>query len=837
MKVNACNAHSKTPFKSLCGFVPTTGTAALSTKTTFASGTWETDEVTFTLNEATDGCIQVGGQAVSGGSGDNAKVFFDNITISYQSFLAGAKTAWDEAVADAQAAIANTDYTNVTGSELTALNAELAKAEPTTVAGYNEATAALEAATNTFISAATSYNALAEVNNMITAAGTLQYADASKKPSVNATATSASDADTKTASQYAALRAYYESNALAEGVNGSVNMTNSITNAANPSNTNGWTVNNTVGNSKMRTMSNEPWTNSDGTTPSSYFDTDSWGSAFSSTMTQDVTLEAGKYLLSVMARGNGTTTYQLTAKDQATDITAISNTGGVFGRGWNNYTVEFEVTEDEAGATIGMNLITGNSSNWLSFGNFQLVQLSKTDVPMATQQNYDDLTAAINAAETHILGFDATEYAPYNNVEALEALATAKAFDTSVDNRQKLVVAATTALTNATWTANTAEVNAIYDGSFAIQPEHTTTPTTLVGWTSVEGLRQLIKNTGTDPGLSYASANAAIFTWGGTTITYGEQEGYTLPLDANVYKLTIKVAGWRDGDWANWMSAALYKEGNEVETVVKTPTMVGKINQSEGDPFITLTYYLTAPYAGNYTLKLFTNKHTTWTDFNLVKAVAEAVTISEDADYTPAETCANVTLARTIKGGDTWNSFVVPFDITNEELKAVFGDEVAVAEFSESSANANDVTVNFNKMDTPAITANKPVLLKGNAGTSFIFNGKVIKEGDAKVAGTNVDFVGTYAASTTVKIGDYFISANKLYKSAGATTLKGTRAYIDAKNTTSSVKLFIDDFETGIEEVNGETAKDAVIYNLAGQRVNKAQKGIYIQNGKKVLVK
>jgi hypothetical protein len=28
-----------------------------------------------------------------------------------------------------------------------------------------------------------------------------------------------------------------------------------------------------------------------------------------------------------------------------------------------------------------------------------------------------------------------------------------------------------------------------------------------------------------------------------------------------------------------------------------------------------------------------------------------------------------------------------------------------------------------------------------------------------------------------------------------------------------------------------------VIYNIAGQRVNKAQKGIYIQNGKKVLVK
>ena len=231
-----------------------------------------------------------------------------------------------------------------------------------------------------------------------------------------------------------------------------------------------------------------------------------------------------------MARGNGTTTYQLTAKEETTDINAIGNTGGVFGRGWNSYTVEFEVTEDEAGATIGMNLVTGNSGNWLSFGNFQLVQLSKAEVPMAGETDYAALTAAIEAAEAHTLGFEASEYAPYNNVEALQALATAKAFDTSIDNRKKLVVAATEALSTATWTANTEEVNAIYDGDFNIQEEHTTGPTTLKGWTAVDGLRQLIKNTETDPGLAYASANAAIFTWGGTTITYGEQEGYTMPL-------------------------------------------------------------------------------------------------------------------------------------------------------------------------------------------------------------------------------------------------------------------------------------------------------------------
>jgi len=41
---------------------------------------------------------------------------------------------------------------------------------------------------------------------------------------------------------------------------------------------------------------------------------------------------------------------------------------------------------------------------------------------------------------------------------------------------------------------------------------------------------------------------------------------------------------------------------------------------------------------------------------------------------------------------------------------------------------------------------------------------------------------------------------------------------------------------TGINSVNADDV-NAPVYNLAGQRVNKAQKGIFIQNGKKVAVK
>jgi hypothetical protein len=42
---------------------------------------------------------------------------------------------------------------------------------------------------------------------------------------------------------------------------------------------------------------------------------------------------------------------------------------------------------------------------------------------------------------------------------------------------------------------------------------------------------------------------------------------------------------------------------------------------------------------------------------------------------------------------------------------------------------------------------------------------------------------------------------------------------------------------SGIENINAEITDDAPIFNIAGQRVEKAVKGIYIQNGKKFIVK
>ena len=359
-----------TQFNSKLAFVTTEGKAYTSTKNAYTFGTWETDEVVFNLTEPTEGRFQVGGGAVSGGSGSNAKVLFDNLTLNYLDPISGIKANYQEAKEAAEAVLNDETYANVTGDERSALQSEINSSEPYSVEGYNEAIDALNSAKSTFTAAAASYNALAAANAYNVE---LPYALESKRPA-NAEASTAEAASEAATQLLTELRAYYESNAIAENIATASDCSSYIINGNNPENIEEWTVEDIEGECNLRIMNNEPYTDADGTAEHSYFDTNSWGKAFVSKVYQDVTLENGTYLLTVKARGNGATSYKLFAGEDTADITTSGNTGGVFGRGWNDFFVVFDATGESV--TIGMQLETGNSSNWLSWGNFRLIRLS-----------------------------------------------------------------------------------------------------------------------------------------------------------------------------------------------------------------------------------------------------------------------------------------------------------------------------------------------------------------------------------------------------------------------------------------------------------------------------
>jgi hypothetical protein len=209
----------------------------------------------------------------------------------------------------------------------------------------------------------------------------------------------------------------------------------------------------------------------------------------------------------------------------------------------------------------------------------------------------------------------------------------------------------------------------------------------------------------------------------------------------------------------------------------------------------------------------------------------------------------DVNFYRTLKT-DVWNTFCVPFDITNAELKAAFGDGVKVAKYAETADGENS-TVSFTTManDQDAITANEPVLLKPSkdASAPIAFTSRTVKVGETIVVGEgNYDFVGSYDKQTEIAEDDYYLSANKLYKSKGiGSYIMATRAYIKAKDggQEAHVASFFIDGEgetTGIKPMHNAEfiMHNNEVYNLNGQRVNSSlRKGLYIRDGKKVIVK
>ncbi len=305
----------------------------------------------------------------------------DNVTLLYfgaegtveDAKMAAPKNDWKIAKAAAEAALANEAYSNVTGDERTALQVEILKDEPTTAEAYVAATQALNAVTKAFVDAAVSYNALADANAMIV---DLPYADAAKKPEAKA-ATNAADAATAAKEVLVSLRPYYESNAKAEGVEGAEVIADKIVNADASDGNNGWTISGNMNAPR----NNESWTDANGKNDYMYFDGGNWGAnSWDVSFSQDVTLEAGKYVLSAIMRASTNVDLNLFAGAESVKAEVVGATGNVFDRGWNYSFVTFDV-EAEGTVNIGVRGVTSNVHEWMSFSDFRLVRIEKPAAP------------------------------------------------------------------------------------------------------------------------------------------------------------------------------------------------------------------------------------------------------------------------------------------------------------------------------------------------------------------------------------------------------------------------------------------------------------------------
>lgn len=207
-----------------------------------------------------------------------------------------------------------------------------------------------------------------------------------------------------------------------------------------------------------------------------------------------------------------------------------------------------------------------------------------------------------------------------------------------------------------------------------------------------------------------------------------------------------------------------------------------------------------------------------------------ATTLNESSDYTPVAGPANVTLTRSITA-NKWSTIVLPFAVANVE--SVFGTGTQVAQLN----NVNGNTLSFQSVTS--MNANEPYMIKtaANFATANI-NGVSIVEGTPAKTVSGVTFQGVYAAGN-IPAGAYFVSGNQLYRASDATnTIKPFHAYFTTSNNAPELNFVIDGGTTGISTMhNSQSIMHNEYYNLAGQRVSQPTKGLYIVNGKKMIVK
>ena len=250
------------------------------------------------------------------------------------------------------------------------------------------------------------------------------------------------------------------------------------------------------------------------------------------------------------------------------------------------------------------------------------------------------------------------------------------------------------------------------------------------------------------------------------------------------------------------------------------------------------TVYGTADSEGTLTVNFkVACTNASWLSFQNLKYEEATVTaLDENSDNTIADASdAYVTLNRSF-APEYYNSLVLPFSLTADQVTAAFGEGTTVYSYS----NTDGDNINF-ATSTTGIAANTPVLIKtATKSTSFAFPNVDIVNDTPTAPGTNWNFVGSYNAKTVIPADAYEMFNNTLYKSNGTESyfIKGFRAYIaPAAATSAKPMLIINGVATSIDKVITNIDKDGNLYNLAGQRVSKNTKGIVIKNGKKVINK
>ena len=216
----------------------------------------------------------------------------------------------------------------------------------------------------------------------------------------------------------------------------------------------------------------------------------------------------------------------------------------------------------------------------------------------------------------------------------------------------------------------------------------------------------------------------------------------------------------------------------------------------------------------------------------------------------------NVTIqGRTLKAMQ-WNAMVLPFDVEPLAFCEDLGQYAVFNTLDRVEKDASDPLQDkiYFTLEMGTIPANTPFLVKPlEAVTADIVIGGVKVKGDGTdPIYTGVDgakFIGTYKATADIESTNWWAlqgGAFNHFSAERANGLKFTNAFIELTSGAMAARFFVEDLNedgtTAINSLNVETMKSVDMdgwYTINGVKLESAptQKGIYINNGKKVVIK
>lgn len=474
---------------------------------------------------------------------------------------------------------------------------------------------------------------------------------------------------------------------------------------------------------------------------------------------------------------------------------------------------------------------------YFNFGNFRLTRYTLKN---ASAEDYTALNTAISTAEAKF-GFEEGDCAPYNNLGVFTLLNAAKEIDPEEDNLKYVVHEATDALNDFEWSVNATELNAFYGGNFTkYETVHNDGDNRdedyPYGWNLYHGDKNRSRIMGGTEGDSNAGLDA---TTSGKALllkfnaTYGESEGYNMPLKAGkIYRITFKHGRWAEAH-PRLTDVVMTDPNGTPITLAPAFQATNNDCQTTTGNWETYTGYFASTTAGNYKLNLTkqggdSQMQIAIGDIDLRTAEALPLTDVAGTTYAPG-TYPSVSLSRTIKG-DVINTLVLPFSMTQSQVESVFGAESRVYEVKSYNSENKNITFKV----SGGITANQPCLLKAaNAGnTHEISNVEVVSEVASPTAEAvdGVSLVGSYEPSIFIPINNYVISGGNAYlvDQTNYVNLRRTRAYIHIAGD-SGARLAIKFEDDGFTGINAIEATEA--------EADAPKDGKYLIDGKIVIVK